>query len=171
MAKGRDGNEASDHWKTPAYIYDPLNEEFQFDFDPCPLNHDMSWDGLNVEWGLSNWHNPPYNRIDKPRFIEKSYREWFYKKKTVVSLLPSVTGSKHFHKYILPDSHSFSFDFWLKNKKSPIISGLDKIILYVEGRVPFEGYNTKGEFTTTGKGKHDSMILIFKGDKHKILTP
>jgi len=32
-----------DDWKTPLYIYEPLNKEFNFDFDPCPYQHDMSW--------------------------------------------------------------------------------------------------------------------------------
>ena len=42
----------SDNWATPAYVYDVLNQEFNFNFDPCPLNHDTSkWDGLEVEWG------------------------------------------------------------------------------------------------------------------------
>ena len=28
----------SDNWATPKEFYDKLNEEFNFDFDPCPLN-------------------------------------------------------------------------------------------------------------------------------------
>ena len=41
-----------DNWATPKYIYDPLNKEFKFSFDPCPLNHDISkWDGLAITWG------------------------------------------------------------------------------------------------------------------------
>lgn len=39
----------SDDWATPAYIYDPLNVEFGFDFDPCPLN--ATFDGLSIDWG------------------------------------------------------------------------------------------------------------------------
>lgn len=38
--------EHSNDWATPEYIYDPLNEEFKFDFDPCPLN--SSFDGLSL---------------------------------------------------------------------------------------------------------------------------
>lgn len=42
----------SDNWETPKEFYDKLNKEFKFDFDPCPLNHDLSkWDGLNINWG------------------------------------------------------------------------------------------------------------------------
>lgn len=46
------------YWIIPPEIYDPLNKEFKFTFDPCPLNPDF--DGLKVEWGISNWVNPPF---------------------------------------------------------------------------------------------------------------
>lgn len=43
------------------YIYDELNKEF--DFDPCPLHHNIEdWDGLKIEWGKVNFINPPYSR-------------------------------------------------------------------------------------------------------------
>lgn len=29
---------ATDRWATPKAVYDALNEEFKFDFDPCPLD-------------------------------------------------------------------------------------------------------------------------------------
>ena len=28
----------SDKWGTPKDVYDKLNEEFKFDFDPCPVD-------------------------------------------------------------------------------------------------------------------------------------
>ena len=95
--KGRNGLIASDHWATLKYLYDELNKEFNFDFDPCPLH--SNFDGLAIEWGKSNFVNPPYNRIDKPKFIEKAYFEW-RKGKTVVMLIPVSTSTKHFHEYI-----------------------------------------------------------------------
>jgi len=138
MNKGRDGNTASDHWATPKKLYDELNAEFNFDFDPCPLYADF--DGLTIEWGNSNFVNPPYNRQDKPRFIQKAFDEW-KKGKTVVLLIPSATGTKQFHELILPNAE----------------------IRFIKGRIAFCGYNTKGEYTDKNKGKHDSMIVIFKG--------
>ena len=27
----------SSHWATPKWLYDELDKEFHFDFDPCPL--------------------------------------------------------------------------------------------------------------------------------------
>ena len=39
-----------DDWATPDYFYKLLNEEFNFNFDPCPLQHNIAeWDGLEVE--------------------------------------------------------------------------------------------------------------------------
>lgn len=51
--KNRDGNENSNHWATPPEFYEKLNKEFNFDFDPCPLNGELLFDGLSVEWGTS----------------------------------------------------------------------------------------------------------------------
>ena len=39
----------TDNWATPQWLYDKLNDEFDFDFDPCPLNSKI--DGLNIKWG------------------------------------------------------------------------------------------------------------------------
>lgn len=44
----------SDNWATPKWFYDKLNEEFNFDFDPCPLcltEITSENDGLLKEWG------------------------------------------------------------------------------------------------------------------------
>lgn len=38
-----------DDWATPKELYDLLDKEFDFDFDPCPLN--PNFDGLEIEWG------------------------------------------------------------------------------------------------------------------------
>lgn len=36
----------SDNWATPPEFYNKLNEEFNFDFDPCPFEHNVEkWDG------------------------------------------------------------------------------------------------------------------------------
>jgi hypothetical protein len=65
----------SDNWATPKKLYDELNSEFNFDFDPCPLNEDEitpDKDGLLIEWGYSNYINPPYRRDLKEAFVKKS---------------------------------------------------------------------------------------------------
>ncbi len=47
-------------WLVPPEIYDPLNKEFKFDFDPCPNPRPKDFDGLTCDWGKSNWVNPPF---------------------------------------------------------------------------------------------------------------
>lgn len=141
----RDGLDNNDDWQTPPYIYDPLHKEFNFDYDPCPVG---GTDGLTSDWGKSNFVNPPYNRIDKPKFVKKAVEEW-QKGKTVVLLIPSSTGTKDFHKY-----------FWDKMTSKPK-TGVE--IRFVEGRISFHGFNTKGEWSEKNKGKHDSMLVILRG--------
>lgn len=51
------------YWLTPPETYDPLNEEFGFDFDPCPYPLPEGFDGLTCEWGSSNYVNPPFGSI------------------------------------------------------------------------------------------------------------
>lgn len=85
----------SDDWKTPDDFYNKLNSRFNFDFDPCPLNHDISkWDGLKIEWGQRNFVNPPYSRKLKEEFIKKAYRESM-DGKLCVMLLPASTETKN----------------------------------------------------------------------------
>ena len=83
-------------WRTPESIYSNLNEEFEFDFDPCPINPKM--DGLYIEWGQLYFCNPPYKEISK--WIQKGYEE-FLNGKTVVFLIPSRTDTRWWHDYIM----------------------------------------------------------------------
>ena len=131
----------NDDWETPKELYEELNKEFNFDFDPCPLH--SKFDGLNVKWGNSNFVNPPYSRRLKDKFIEKGFNEWKHNNKTVVFLLPVSTDTKIFHKYIYPCEK----------------------IRFLKGRVKFKGYNTKGEYVTNKCGQTGSMICIFRGLK------
>lgn len=131
----------SDHWATPEYVYEELNQEFNFDFDPCPLNHNTSdWDGLQVEWGNSTFCNPPYSKGLKPLFINKAVQE-SKKGKRVVLLLPVSTSTKLFHDIILPN--------------------ISEPIRFVKGRIRFKGYDSWGNYTESKSPMHDSMIVIF----------
>lgn len=134
--------EHKDDWGTPTDFYNKLNEEFNFDFDPCPFQHDLKlWDGLEIEWGNRNYINPPYSRELKEKFIKKAVEE-SKKGKLCVMLLPVSTSTKIFHDVILP------------NKKE---------IRFIRGRLKFKGVNTFGEFVDNKPGMHDSMLVIFDG--------
>lgn len=131
-----------DDWKTPKEFYEKLNNEFNFDFDPCPYQHDISlWNGLQISWGERNYINPPYSQKLKEQFIIKAIDESKLGKLCVM-LLPVSTSTKIFHDYILP------------NKKE---------IRFIRGRLKFEGVNTFGELVSNKCGMHDSMVVIFDG--------
>lgn len=84
-------------WKTPKALYQALDAEFNFDFDPCPTN--PTFDGLQVQWGRCNYVNPPYGR-SIVSWIKKGYQEW-RQGKTVVFLIPSRTDTSYWHDYIM----------------------------------------------------------------------
>lgn len=131
----------SNDWATPFYIYDPLNAEFSFNFDPCPLK--ATFDGLVIDWKDRNFINPPYDRVLKPAFVMKAIEE-SKKGKLCVMLLPVSTSTKIFHEHILPNATEIRF---------------------VQGRIKFLGVNTKGEYVTNKTPMHDSMVVIFDGRK------
>ena len=138
--------EHSDNWATPKEFYDKLNQEFNFDFDPCPLNLGEITpenDGLLIEWGESNFVNPPYSRELKEKFVLKAIEE-SKKGKLCVMLLPVSTSTKLFHEHILPNQ---------------------KEIRFIKGRIKFLGINTKGEYVTNKAPMHDSMIIVFKNNE------
>lgn len=82
----------NDNWKTPIDVYNKLNEEFNFDFDPCPFNQNPTFNGLIIDWGSSNFVNPPYSDISN--WCKKSYEEYL-RGKIVIMLIPSRTDTKY----------------------------------------------------------------------------
>ena len=57
------GQDGKHYWLTPQEVYKKLNEEFKFDFDPCPYPKPEKFDGLEDEWGKCNYVNPPFGSI------------------------------------------------------------------------------------------------------------
>ena len=126
----------NDMWETPPEFYNKLNAEFNFNFDPCPL--DADFDGLIIEWKERNFINPPYSRGLKESFIRKALTE-SRKGKLCVMLLPVSTSSKIFHEVILPNAE----------------------VRFIEGRIKFIGINTEGKKVDNKCGTFDSMVVIF----------
>jgi site-specific DNA-methyltransferase (adenine-specific) len=88
----------TDDWATPRDFYNKLDNEFHFDFDPCPLN--STFDGLSnaTEWGKCNFINPPHKKVYE--FVRRAYYELKNKGKMSVLLLPVRTDTKWFHEFI-----------------------------------------------------------------------
>ena len=84
-------------WQTPKAVYEELNAEFNFDFDPCPTNPDF--DGLEIDWGSRNFVNPPYGR-EIGKWLKKGYEESL-KRSLVVFLIPSRTDTRWWHDYVM----------------------------------------------------------------------
>ena len=96
---------ASDRWATPPEVYKTLDDEFGFDFDPCPL--DGTEDGLAPlysHWdGRKVFCNPPYGPgIGKwlERGLEAS---------VAVFLIPARTDTRWFHDIVLPKAKEIRF--------------------------------------------------------------
>ena len=98
----RRSNGPNDNIPTPASLYEELNAEFHFDFDPNPINPEglRDQDGLG-KWGKRNFCNPPYSK--KEPWIAKAIREK-EKGNLTVMLLPVDTSTKWFHELILPNA-------------------------------------------------------------------
>lgn len=155
--------EHKDHWRTPPDLYHKLNEKWCFDFDPCPLLHDLSeWDGLKTDWGNVNFVNPPYNQKDKEAFVIRAATLKTKKIKSIC-LLPVSTSTILFHK-------------WIRNYSTRIE--------FIKGRLRFIGINSKGQYVNydqiqtitketvdydgieipkyiKNSGQHDSMLVVF----------
>jgi hypothetical protein len=86
-------------WRTPVELYKKLDEEFHFDFDPCPVN--PTFDGLSIEWGQNNFTNPPYGR-GIYKWFEKGYTEWKKGKTVVFLIFVQQSSTIAFHKWIYP---------------------------------------------------------------------
>lgn len=59
----RGASDGKHYWLTPADVYEKLNLEFKFTFDPCPHPVPENFDGLTGSWGRSNYVNPPFGSV------------------------------------------------------------------------------------------------------------
>lgn len=73
------------YWLTPLELFKALNDEFHFDFDPCPYPRPEGFDGLIAEWGKSNYVNPPFK--GPTAWVRKAIEE-FKKGKKIVFVFP-----------------------------------------------------------------------------------
>ena len=99
-------------------LFEALDREFHFDFDPCPLNPE--WDGLKIPWGRCSFVNPPFSTIGP--WVAKAVSE-AKEGKTVVMLITARTNANYWHRYIFP---------------------LAREIRFMRGKLNFPGYEGRG---------------------------
>lgn len=118
--------------KTPSGFYNQINDEFHFDFDPCPLNPDYEVDGLSIDWGKRVYVNPPYGK-EVRSWLEKGLQERENgNSELVVFLLPAYTDVKWFHEIVLP---------------------MAKEIRFIKGRLKFGEHSNTAPFA--------NMLIVF----------
>ena len=95
---------ASVEWKTPQAVYEKLDAEFRFNFDPCPLGGDVDGSArlLNSWRGKRVFCNPPYDRIAE--FLECARDA-----DLAVFLIPARVDTKWFHSLCLPHAREIRF--------------------------------------------------------------
>ncbi len=129
-----------DNWETPQYLYDELNEKFNFTLDPCAdeknhkceLYYTKEQNGLLQDWqGHTIFCNPPYGRKSTADWIKKCYEESLKPNTTIVMLIPARTDTKAFHQYIYHKA----------------------MIHFLEGRIKFVGSKNSAPFP--------SMIVVW----------
>ena len=141
----------STDWITPQWILEPLGE---FDLDPCvPLQ--MPWrtagfhltpedDGLKSKWTGRVWMNPPFDRRQIGKWLEKMSNHG-----NGIALIPAATETAHFKKYVWSKATSILF----LNKRPHFH--------YPDGRRA--AANSGCPICLVGYGRHNDAVLLESG--------
>lgn len=137
-----------DKWETPDWLFNLLNDEFQFTMDPCCEESTARCDryfteednGLVESWkGNVCFVNPPYSRERIGLWASRCYQMSLEPNTIVVALIPVSTSARWFHESIL-------------NKGQ---------LRWVRGRLRFKGAPHTAPFS--------SVVVVF-GSEEKDIT-
>ncbi len=129
-------------YSTPQWLFDELNNEFQFTLDACATRENHKCEryytiedgGLNKSWKNETvFMNPPYGKVLK-LWLEKAYTE-FIKGSNVVCLIPARTDTIAWHSFVMKSTE----------------------IRFIKGRLKFGDSKNSAPFP--------SCIVIFDGSK------
>ena len=84
---------SGDNYPTPSWLLDLFGGWF----DPCPLNDNPETNGLEIDWGVKTYVNPPYSEPSK--WVEKAIIE-MKKGKLIVMLLRADTSTHYFRRCV-----------------------------------------------------------------------
>ena len=164
----------SDNWATPSYVYDPLNREFNFDFDPCPYDPTVRHPSADLPVAIA-WQQPPLLWLDQGdgsavsvgfdgldpavvwgerNFINPPYSQDLKEAFITRAALEADRGALCV--LLIPASVSTGVfnDVILPNATQ---------IRAFKRRIRFVGYNTRGELVAKKSGMHDSLLVVFDG--------
>lgn len=99
-----------DDWETPQYLFDELNERFNFDLDAAAdrenaktnVFYSKQDNALENEWNGNVFCNPPYSRGGwMYKWVKKAYEEHLRDpNRVIVLLIPARTETRYFHEFI-----------------------------------------------------------------------
>lgn len=106
----------STEWETPDWLFNQLNEEFEFTVDAAASKEnkklDFFWskekDGLKQSWaGERVWVNPPWGADDLRAWTENAWQEANLNGVTTVMLVPVKADQDWWHLYALRAERRF----------------------------------------------------------------
>jgi len=90
----------TDEWRTPQSLFNQLDEEFNFDSDPCPANgYSLKEEIFKGVWLKRVFVNPPYSKIKE--WVSQGYVHGKQDNNVVVMLIPSRTDTRWWHDYVM----------------------------------------------------------------------
>lgn len=104
-------------WETPQDLFDKLDNVFNFEIDVCALPENAKCDtyftpemnGLSQDWNNTCWMNPPYDKKEQPKWVEKAYNESVKNNSTIVCLIPARVDNKIWHNIVFPNASNICF--------------------------------------------------------------
>jgi len=157
------GND-KDEWETPDWLFDFLDDEYNFQVDVaatqhnalCPGYYSKEDDALSLDTWLADdldehdrvitegihrfYMNPPYSGGKIGKFLKKAYEEYL-KGALVVCLIPINSDTGYWHKYVMKSTE----------------------IRFIEGRVKYIGYDTDGN-KIKNSPTFPSCVVVFNPD-------
>ena len=117
MEKNKNELMRGDNYPTPKWLFDI----FENWFDPCPLNNNPSFNGLEIEWKNKTYVNPPYS---KPLlWVEKAIQE--KKKGKLIVMLLRADSSTHYFQRCQEEGEVIYFGRRIKfNGKTPYFASM-----------------------------------------------
>jgi phage N-6-adenine-methyltransferase len=164
------GND-KDEWETPRWLFDFLDDEYNFQVDVaatqqnalCPGYYTKEDDALSLDTWIDDdfdehdqiigegiyrfFMNPPYSGGKIGLFMKKAYEE-YEKGAFVASLIPVNSDTGYWHKYVMKATE----------------------IRFIEGRVKYIGYDKSGN-KIKNSPTFPSCVVIFDPDITQMTRP